>query len=135
MPRYLHLILDRDGVLNVDGTPEEPITVERWRWEGGSREALALLTQAGIRISVATNQSCIGRGVISAQAVEAVHALLLSECARAGALVSTIHVCPHAPDDGCSCRKPAPGLIREAIQVSGIAPARTLVVGDALRDL
>jgi D-glycero-D-manno-heptose 1,7-bisphosphate phosphatase len=60
---------------------------------------------------------------------------MLEDAERAGARIARIYTCPHAPDDRCQCRKPAPGLIRQAIAESGIGPDETLVVGDDLRDL
>ena len=131
-----HVILDRDGVLNYEapasGYVREP---EEFRWLPGSLEALAMLARAGVRLTVATNQSGVGRGIMSLAQLTAVHDRMLTEAAAGGAAIDTVLFCPHAPDDECSCRKPEPGLIREAISRSGIAAEDSLVVGDAQRDL
>jgi D-glycero-D-manno-heptose 1,7-bisphosphate phosphatase len=131
-----HVILDRDGVLNREapdgGYVREPA---EFRWLPGALEALALMRQAGLYLSVVTNQSGVGRGLMSLEQLAAVHAHMQSEAAAHGAALDAVLFCPHTPGEGCSCRKPAPGLIRTAIARSGIAPADTLVVGDDNRDL
>ncbi len=134
--RVRHVILDRDGVLNVEAPARGYITrPEAWIWVQGSREALALLAGAGMRISVATNQSAIGRGLMSLQDLDAVHARMRVEAEAAGGRIDALFACPHAPDDGCDCRKPAPGLIEAAIAASDVPRRQTLVVGDDRRDI
>jgi D-glycero-D-manno-heptose 1,7-bisphosphate phosphatase len=131
-----HVILDRDGVLNEEAPARGYITrPEAWRWIPGSLEALALLGQAGLRVSVATNQSGVGRGLMSPADLEAVHERMLREATAAGGRIDALFTCPHAPDDGCDCRKPAPGLIRAAVAAAGVPESATLVVGDDTRDL
>jgi D-glycero-D-manno-heptose 1,7-bisphosphate phosphatase len=131
-----HLILDRDGVLNYDAPPgsyvREPA---EFRWLPGALEGLALLRRAGLRLSVATNQAGVGRGLISLEQLAAVHARMETEAATHGAAFDAVLYCPHAPEELCSCRKPAPGLIEEAVARSGIAASESLVVGDDRRDL
>lgn len=133
---YRHVILDRDGVLNREagggGYVREPA---EFFWLPGAIEALALLRRAGVRLSVATNQSGVGRGLMTMAQLEAVHDRMKTEASSQGAALDIVLFCPHAPDEGCACRKPAPGLIREAIARSGIAAADSLVVGDDQRDL
>jgi D-glycero-D-manno-heptose 1,7-bisphosphate phosphatase len=134
--RVRHVILDRDGVLNEEAPANGYITrPEAWRWLPGSLQALALFARAGIRVSIATNQSGVGRGLMTSQDLDAVHARMFREAAEAGGRIDALFACPHAPDAGCRCRKPAPGLINDAIAASHLAPSQTLVVGDAGRDL
>ena len=134
--RVRHLILDRDGVLNEEAPDNGYITrPEAWRWLPGSLAALALLARAGYRVSIATNQSGVGRGLMTRQDLEAVHARMTSEARAAGGRIDAVFACVHAPDDGCDCRKPAPGLLDAAVAASGIPRAQTLVVGDAQRDI
>jgi D-glycero-D-manno-heptose 1,7-bisphosphate phosphatase len=130
-----HAILDRDGVLNRElesGWVAEP---EQWQWEVGSLAALRQLAQLGVRISVVSNQSGIGRGVVEREQVEEVHRWLTRELRAAGVELSGIYICPHAPDEGCSCRKPRPGLVRQALEVAGIPAERSFLIGDDQRDL
>ena len=133
---YRHIILDRDGVLNREA-PEAGYIREpgEFFWLPGALEALALLRGAGLRISVATNQSGVGRGLMTLTQLEAIHERMRNEAAANGGALDTVLFCPHAPDDGCECRKPAPGLIRAALARSGIGAAESLVVGDDRRDL
>jgi D-glycero-D-manno-heptose 1,7-bisphosphate phosphatase len=134
--RPRHLILDRDGVLNREAPDGGYVTsAAAWHWMPGALEALALMTQAKLMISVATNQSGVGRGLMTQADLDAVHARMVREAELAGARIHGIYFCPHAPEAGCSCRKPAPGLIEQALAASGVPAAETLVVGDDLRDL
>lgn len=133
---FRHLILDRDGVLNrepADGgyvrTPAE------FDWLPGVLEALSMLHRAGVRLTVATNQAGVGRGLVAAPQLAAVHAHMQEQAASAGGPLDAVLVCPHAPEAQCLCRKPAPGLIQGAIARSGIPARETLVVGDDGRDL
>ena len=133
---YKHVILDRDGVLNYEardsGYVREP---EEFIWLPGALEALAQLRRAGVYLSVATNQSGVGRGIMTLAQLEAVHERMRTEASRHGAALDAVLYCPHAPDEQCTCRKPAPGLIHLALAQSGIAPGESLVVGDDHRDL
>jgi D-glycero-D-manno-heptose 1,7-bisphosphate phosphatase len=131
---YRHVILDRDGVLNREGAGfvVEP---SQFEWLPGALDALAMMRRAGLRLTVATNQSGVGRGLMSLEQLAAVHERMLREARAHGAELDALLVCPHAPEELCSCRKPAPGLIQDAMAHSGIAPAESLVVGDDRRDL
>ena len=133
---FRHVILDRDGVLN-DEAPEGSYVREpaEFRWLPGALEGLALLRRAGVRLSVATNQAGVGRGLMSLQQLAAVHARMQTEAAAHGGALDAVLYCPHAPEEQCSCRKPAPGLILAAVACSGIASSDTIVVGDDRRDL
>lgn len=134
--RVRHVILDRDGVLNEEAPDRGYVrSPEEWRWIPGALEGLAMLAGTGIRVSVATNQSGVGRGLMTNDDLDAVHARMLEDAASAGGVISAVFVCPHAPADGCRCRKPSPGLIEAAIEASAIEPAATLLVGDDIRDL
>ena len=123
------VLLDRDGTLVHDvpynGDPE------RVKPMPGARAALDRLRAAGVRLAVVSNQSGIGRGVVSDRQVGAVNRRVEELLGPLGPWV----VCPHAPDDGCSCRKPAPGLVLEAAARLGVAPARCAVVGDIGADV
>lgn len=133
---YRHVILDRDGVLNREA-PESGYILEpeQFFWLPGALDALAMLRRAGVHLTVATNQSGVGRGLMTLAQLAAVHERMRAEAARHNATLDTVLFCPHAPGDGCTCRKPAPGLIQEALARSGFSAAESLVVGDAQRDL
>lgn len=130
-----HLIVDRDGVLNrerASGWVTEP---DQWIWEEGSLEALRLLAESDIRVSVATNQSCVGRGIATREQVDQVHLMLRDQAEAAGGRIAGVYVCPHAPGGLCGCRKPRPDLLLEAMRDSRIPAGETAFVGDAGRDL
>jgi D-glycero-D-manno-heptose 1,7-bisphosphate phosphatase len=131
-----HLILDRDGVLNEEA-PDHGYVMRPadFKWLPGVLPALAMLSQAGLRLSVATNQSAVGRGLMTAQQLDLVLAAMRTQAQAAGANISAVYCCPHAPEQHCDCRKPAPGLIRAAIQEAGIPAVQTLLIGDDVRDV
>jgi len=133
---FRHVILDRDGVLNYEA-PEGSYVREpsEFRWLPGALEGLALLRGAGLRLSVATNQAGVGRGLMSLAQLAAVHDRMQSEAAAHGGALDAVLYCPHAPEEQCSCRKPAPGLIQAAVARAGIAAGDSIVVGDDRRDL
>jgi len=134
--RVRHLILDRDGVLNAEAPAGGYIaSPEGWHWLPGALDALALLARAGCRVSIATNQSGVGRGLMTRQNLDAVHARMTSEAHAAGGCIDAVFACTHAPDAGCDCRKPAPGLIDAAVAACDVPRVQTLVVGDDRRDI
>ena len=128
------LILDRDGVINRDSDAyiRSP---DQWQPIAGALNALARLHRAGFGLTVATNQSGIGRGYFDVAALDAIHAKMRAAIEAAGGYVSTIAYCPHRPDAGCDCRKPAPGLLLRLMTQCGFAPGNAVMVGDAERDL
>lgn len=133
--RIRHYILDRDGVLNQEPESGWLSDSSEWRWEDGSLDAVRRLSASGALISVVTNQSGVGRGVISRADVERIHEWLISELANEGVELAGVFVCPHSPAENCSCRKPLPGLVQAAVDKSGIPLAETVLIGDDRRDL
>jgi len=133
---YRHVILDRDGVLNRELPAFEYVrTPADFRWLPGALEGLALLSCAGLRLSVVTNQSAIGRGFLSLAQVLEVHAYMRSEAAAHGVALDAVLLCPHAPAAQCHCRKPAPGLIHAALAQVGATARDSILLGDDQRDL
>tara|TARA_R110002111_G_scaffold4961_1_gene25853 strand:+ start:100 stop:648 length:549 start_codon:yes stop_codon:yes gene_type:complete len=128
------VILDRDGVINRD-SKEFVKTVAEWQPLPGSVEAIGVLTRAGIPVAVASNQSGIGRGLLSRKTLYAMHSKLRKLAAGFGGEIGRILYCPHLPEAGCDCRKPAPGMINALIREHGVAPDDVIVVGDSVRDL
>lgn len=127
-------ILDRDGVINHDSAAYIKSPAE-WQPIDGSIDAIARLSRAGWRVVVATNQSGVARGLFSTDTLNAIHAKLRREVAQAGGHIDAIFVCPHGPDDNCSCRKPLPGLFHEIGRRYDTNLANVPAVGDSLRDL
>jgi histidinol-phosphate phosphatase family protein len=123
------VLLDRDGTLVVDvpynGDPA------RVRPMPGARDALDRLRAAGVRMAVISNQSGIGRGLLTEAELAAVNRRVEELLGPLGPWL----VCPHAPEDGGGCRQPAPGLVLEAAALLGVAPERCAVVGDIGADV
>ena len=123
------VLFDRDGTL-VHDVPYngDPALV---RPVPGAVRALQRLRDAGLRIALVTNQSGIARGLLTAAAVGAVNDELQRQVGRFDAVA----VCPHAPEEGCGCRKPAPGLVLQAAAALGVRPDETVVIGDIGADV
>jgi HAD superfamily hydrolase (TIGR01662 family) len=123
------VLFDRDGTL-VEDVPYngDPALVAL---RPGARAAVDLLRANGINLGIVSNQSGVGRGLLSARQVERVHARI------AGLLgpFDDIRFCPHLPADGCDCRKPAPGMIHAACAALGLRPASVVVIGDIGADV
>jgi len=128
------VLLDRDGVINED-LPESVRSLEALRLINGSAEAIARLNQRGINVAVVTNQSVVGRGQISMAMLDAIHDHLRGLLAQHGAHLDAIYACTDAPDVVSTRRKPAAGMLEEALADFHAEAAQTPMVGDALRDL
>ncbi len=127
------VILDRDGVINAD-SDDYIKSAQEWVPLPGSLEAITRLNRAGIAVAVASNQSGIGRGLFGIDALNEMHAKLQGSLARVGGHVDGIFFCPHTPEDGCECRKPAAGLLLQIAQRFHIALDQVPVIGDSKRD-
>ena len=128
------VLLDRDGTLNE--SPNGYVTsVDEFVPIPGAFEAVGRLCRAGWPVVLATNQSCVGRGIATREDVDRVHAECARIAAESGGAFDGFHVCPHAPDEGCSCRKPLPGLLLQAASQHDYDLFRSYVIGDSLRDL
>lgn len=128
------VVLDRDGVINRD-TDAHIRSVDQWHAIGGSLEAIALLTQGGFTVAVASNQSGLARGYFDLAALQEIHDAMCAAAVAVGGRIDRIVYCPHGPDDGCDCRKPAPGLLRQLAEHYEIGLGSVPFIGDSLRDL
>ena len=128
------LILDRDGVINVDSDAYIK-SVEEWIPLPGSIEAIAQLSKSGWTVAIATNQSGIARGYYDVATLDAMHARLRELVAQQGGEVGLIVYCPHGPDEGCACRKPKPGMLQTIAAHYGADLTQCWFVGDSLGDL
>ncbi len=123
------MLLDRDGTLvedvpyNADPALVVPVP--------GAARALARLRAAGVPLALVSNQSGVGRGLMTMDDVAAVNRRLEELIGPLGPWM----VCPHAPDDGCGCRKPAPGLLLAAAAALGVDPADCVFIGDIGADV
>lgn len=128
------ILLDRDGVLNEDRTdyvksPAELVMVP------GAAEAVALMNRAGAKICLVTNQSAVGRGIVSQDMIERIHAQLSENLRRVGGHIDLIRTCFDAPWAATERRKPGPGMIKEALAHFRFSAADAFLIGDQLSDL
>lgn len=128
------IILDRDGVINCD-SDEFIKSPDEWIPIPGSLEAVARLHRAGHPVIVATNQSGVSRGLLTLSMLERIHARMTDEVRGAGGDLAGVFFCPHCDEDGCACRKPAPGLFYDIASRLGVDLATSYAVGDSERDI
>ena len=128
-----NLLLDRDGVLNAnrhyDYTPETMVLLP------GVIEGLKRFTDAGWEFFVVSNQSGVGRGLVTEESVRACNERLREMLAKEGIILTDIVYCPHHPDDHCSCRKPALGMWHQLAKKHGLTPVSCVMVGNSRSDI
>lgn len=129
------VFLDRDGTLN-----EERgflFLWQDWRWLPGVKRGLAALFQAGFRLVVVSNQSGIARGYYDESALTELNRKINEDLARLGISIQAFYHCPHHPDytGPCGCRKPLPGMLRQAALELNLDLARSWLIGDKASDI
>ena len=128
------IILDRDGVINVDSDAYVK-HADEWHALPGSLQAIAKLHRAGWKVAIASNQSGLARGYFDVTALNAMHQKCLAQLRALGGDIDAFFICPHGPDDACNCRKPLPGLFHDIGRRFDISLKGVPAVGDSLRDL
>ncbi len=128
------IFLDRDGVITVEGGGYVSCPADV-RYLPGALGAIARLNKAGWQVVIYTNQSGVGRGYITPEGLAAVHKKLLSDTNIAGGTILAIYVCPHKPDDYCTCRKPLPGMLLQAAEEHSLDLSLAWAAGDTARDI
>lgn len=128
------VFLDRDGVINAivsrGGKLSVPFSVNEFKVIEGAREAVALLKAHGFVCIVVTNQPDIARGNLSEKNLSAIHKYMQKETG-----VEAVYFCPHSKDGECNCKKPAMGMVQDAVREHGIVLAESWLVGDRWRDI
>jgi D-glycero-D-manno-heptose 1,7-bisphosphate phosphatase len=128
------IFLDRDGVI----IENRAAYVRSWDdvfIYPQALQALATFSKVPYYFVIVTNQSVVGRGIISEQEAEAINTRLVNEISQAGGRIDAVFMCPHAPAAGCDCRKPGPGLFFQAAQALPLDMDNSIMVGDALTDI
>jgi len=127
------VLVDRDGTLNQDSgyvtSPDQLVLFP------GVPEAIFRLNQLGALVIMITNQSAIGRGMMTIEDLQRIHEALANLLHPYGARIDGIFFCPHHPQDGCHCRKPGVGLIQQAAEKFSLDLPRCFMVGDKKSDL
>ena len=135
LARRACVFLDRDGVLNERILDGYVTTWDAFRWKPDALEALATLARAGWPTIVVSNQSCVGRGILAPEAlVEIMHEMTV-RLEENGSPLSAWYCCPHAPDAGCDCRKPRPGMLLRAAAELGLDPSACHMIGNTPSDV
>ena len=133
-PGQWAIFLDRDGVINVNRDDY----VKDWsefEFLPGAIDALKKINSSRYMLILITNQSPIGRGIFTTETLDQIHYNMLHELGKVGARIDAIYYCPHKPNDGCSCRKPKPGLILKAASDFGIDLKNSWMIGDSESDI
>ncbi|MGA9534185.1 MAG: HAD-IIIA family hydrolase [Anaerolineales bacterium] len=128
------LFLDRDGVI-IANRPEYVRFVEDIRYLPGSLQSIARASSTRLRIAIISNQSAVGRGIITKQRAEDIQQSVVDAIESAGGRVDGSFLCFHQPADNCDCRKPKPGLLHQAAEALGIDLPRSILIGDAASDM
>ncbi|MBO0689945.1 MAG: HAD-IIIA family hydrolase [Candidatus Dormibacteraeota bacterium] len=128
------VFLDRDGVINRRRSGHVTCWSD-FSFMPGALRALRLLAAAGAHVVVVTNQSAVGRGLLTAEGLAAIHARMARVAARAGGEIAAVYACPHTPEAGCGCRKPGIGLLSRAAGDRGIDLRGSVLIGDSPSDV
>ncbi len=128
------VFLDRDGVINFDSSDYIKSESE-FKFIPRSAEAVSLLNKNGFDVIIITNQSAIGRGMITSNGLKAIFDKMKKGIKDSGGEIKDIFFCPHLPNQGCSCRKPKPGLILQAVRKYNIDLSLAYMVGDSAKDI
>jgi D-glycero-D-manno-heptose 1,7-bisphosphate phosphatase len=128
------VFLDRDGVI-IENRSDYVKSRLEVSFLPGAREALQRLSRSEHAIVMVTNQSAVGRGMISLEEAMEINRHVIAAIEAQGGRVDAWYVCPHHPDERCDCRKPAPGMLLRAAEELGLDLARSYLVGDAVSDI
>ena len=129
------VFLDRDGTINTAPEHRYITEWEQFRFLPGALGAIRKLRDHGMPVIVVSNQSGVGRGLMSKTALARITRSMRAEVRRAGGHMEAIYYCTHHPDDGCRCRKPHPGMLRKAARERRIDLKRSFLVGDTETDV
>jgi len=130
------VFLDRDGVINkYPGDRLYVTSLKKFRFLPRAKKAIALLSKAGFKIFVASNQAGVGKGTYAQKTLDSITAKMLCDIERAGGKISKVYYCTHRKEAGCSCRKPKPGLLRKAGREFKVNLRKSYFVGDTIRDV
>lgn len=129
------ILLDRDGVINerIGGS-----YVTRWaefKFVRGIVDAISKISRLGLPVILVSNQAGVGKGLMTEVSLEEITWHLEDAFASQGARIDAVYYCPHRPEEGCTCRKPAPGLLLQAAADFHLDLQRSIFIGDTASDL
>ena len=136
------IVLDRDGVLNrtipnpAEPRSDSPLRVAEVSVFPWVPPVLRQLNDAGFALCIASNQPAAAKGKTTREELERVHARVIEEAQRDGAVILSSHICFHRAEDGCACRKPRTGLLADIFrQHPSFAIPQSWMVGDRATDV
>jgi histidinol-phosphate phosphatase family protein len=128
------VFLDRDGLL-IENQPEYVRAWSHVEFLPGSIRAIQQLNASSYVIVMVTNQSVVGRGIISLEEAMRINQQIVDEVAVRGGRIDATYMCPHDPGEGCRCRKPEPGMLLQAAAELDLDLTRSYMIGDAISDV
>lgn len=129
------VFLDRDGVINRNLDNDYVKEWAEFEFLTGAKEAIKALTDANCDVIIISNQSGIGKGLMSIDTVEGIHARMIEEIEEYGGKVRAVYYCPHRASDSCDCRKPKPGMLHRATREFGTELSSSYLIGDNITDI
>ena len=130
------LFLDRDGVINVKLDGQYVKNTEEFEFMIGAETAISKLSKIFNRIVIVTNQQGIAKGIMSDNDLGFLHEYMLLELKKNGGVIDKVYYCPHLAAENCSCRKPNPGMIQQAIiDFPEIKIEDSYLIGDSDTDI
>jgi len=130
------VFLDRDGVINKYPGDKLYITsAKKFRFLPKAKEAIAKLYKSGYSLFVASNQAGVGRGIYSQETLDAITVKMLKEIDKSGGRLTGVYYCIHTKETKCSCRKPAPGMLKKCAKEFKFKLKDAYFVGDTIRDV
>jgi D-glycero-D-manno-heptose 1,7-bisphosphate phosphatase len=133
-PRSIPAVfLDRDGVINF-ARKDYVKSAEEFVFIPGALEGLRNLATLNFPIIIVTNQSVVGRGIITSEKLDRINEHMIETVKKNGGRIDRVFSCPHKPEEDCDCRKPATGLFKEATKVFPISLSDSWLIGDAETD-
>jgi histidinol-phosphate phosphatase family protein len=135
MPKYTLVLIDRDGVINKKPSAHTYITSwKQFLFLPEAKEALKLLSKAGYKIGIISNQPAIAKGLMSIEELDDINKKMIFEVAREGGRIDKVYFCPHSKEENCYCRKPRPGMILQALKDFNTKANSTIILGDFFSD-
>ena len=136
MHKFDTLFLDRDGVINVKLDGQYVKNTDDFEFIIGAESAISKLTKIFNRILIITNQQGISKGIMTDEDLYILHEHMLLELKKKGGVIDKIYYCPHLVAENCSCRKPNPGMINQAIiDFPEIKVKDSYLIGDSDTDI
>ncbi|MES2437243.1 MAG: HAD-IIIA family hydrolase [Patescibacteria group bacterium] len=130
------VFLDRDGVLNKKPAVYDYVkSFEEFEWNPGAKELVKQIKELGFLAVVISNQQGVGRGKMSAQFVNELHQKMQQDLVEYGTSIDGFYFCGHLRSDGCTCRKPQPGMLFRAAEQHGINLEKSFMIGDTITDM